>query len=87
MDIVLIVISGILGFFLLLIIGLLLYKQYLRYSTRIDTPNGISSLEQIELGDMKQWIFIRGMDQNNPVLIFLHGGPGEPSVGMSSSRR
>jgi pimeloyl-ACP methyl ester carboxylesterase len=64
-----------------------MYKQYLRYSTRIDTPNGISSLEEITLGDLKQWIFIRSMDQNNPVLIFLHGGPGEPTVGMSSCRR
>ncbi|MFW9768324.1 MAG: alpha/beta fold hydrolase [Candidatus Thorarchaeota archaeon] len=87
MDLFLIIIFGILGFLLFLIFGLLLYKQYLRYSTRIDTPNGISSLEKITLGGLKQWIFIRGMDQNNPVLIFLHGGPGEPSVGMSSSRR
>jgi pimeloyl-ACP methyl ester carboxylesterase len=75
------------GFFVLLFVGLLLYRQYLKYSTRIETPNGISSLEEITLGDLKQWIFIRGVDQNNPVLIFLHGGPGEPSVGMSSSRR
>jgi pimeloyl-ACP methyl ester carboxylesterase len=87
MDIALTIIIGRLGILLFLIIGLLLYKQYLRYSTRIDTPNGISSLEEITLGDLKQWIFIRGIDQNNPVLIFLHGGPGEPSVGMSSSRR
>ncbi|MFX1607006.1 MAG: alpha/beta fold hydrolase [Promethearchaeota archaeon] len=87
MDIVLLIVIGVLGVPLLLIIGLLLYKQYLRYSTRIETSNGISSLEEITLGGLKQWIFIRGMDQNNPVLIFLHGGPGEPSVGMSSSRR
>ncbi len=87
MNIVLLIIIGILGFFLLALFGLLLYKQYLKYTTRIDTPNGISSLEDITLGDLKQWIFIRGMDQENPVLIFLHGGPGEPSVGMSSSRR
>jgi len=87
MDIFLTIIIGILGFLLFLIIGLLLYKQYLRYTTRIDVPNGISSLEEITLGNLKQWIFIRGMDQNNPVMIFLHGGPGEPSVGMSSSRK
>ncbi|MFW9862164.1 MAG: alpha/beta fold hydrolase [Candidatus Thorarchaeota archaeon] len=87
MDIVLLIIIGISGILLLLVIGLLLYRQYLKYSTRIETPNGISSLEEITLGNLKQWIFIRGMDQNNPILIFLHGGPGEPSVGMSSSRR
>ena len=75
------------GLLFLFFISLLTYRTYLKNSTKIKTPNGISSLEEITLGDTKQWIFIRGADIKNPVLIFLHGGPGAPLFGMSSSRR
>jgi pimeloyl-ACP methyl ester carboxylesterase len=74
------------GLLLLIIISLPTYKIYLKYSTRIRASNGVSSLEEITLGGSKQWIFIRGTDQKNPILIFLHGGPGEPVLGISSSR-
>ena len=74
------------GLILLVFISLQVYRTYLKKSTEIETSNGISSLEEITLGDLKQWIFIRGTDQINPVLIFLHGGPGAPAMGMSSSR-
>jgi pimeloyl-ACP methyl ester carboxylesterase len=74
------------GLFLLISISLLVYRNRLRNATKIETANGISSLEEISLGGVKQWIFIRGTDQENPVLIFLHGGPGAPIPGISSAR-
>jgi len=87
LNIFLPIVISVAGLLFVLYIGLSLYRVYLRNSTKIETPNGISSLEEILLGDLKQWIFIRGIDQNNPILLFLHGGPGAPLLGMSSSRK
>ena len=74
------------GFLLIALIGLQAYRIYLENSTEIKTPNAINSLEEITLGGLKQWIFIRGADKSNPVMIFLHGGPGASAPGMPSSR-
>jgi pimeloyl-ACP methyl ester carboxylesterase len=31
----------------------------------------------VRIGAIDQWITIKGDDRNNPVVLFLHGGPGE----------
>ncbi|MCF7808639.1 MAG: alpha/beta hydrolase [Candidatus Marinimicrobia bacterium] len=43
-------------------------------------PGSISSLEQVELGGVAQWVLIRGTSPEKPILVFLHGGPGMPMM-------
>jgi pimeloyl-ACP methyl ester carboxylesterase len=38
----------------------------------------IISLEKITLGNITQWISIRAKNTHNPLLLYLHGGPGTP---------
>lgn len=47
-------------------------------------PEGISTRESVVIGGAKQSFFIASENKNNPVLLFLHGGPGSPEVGMHS---
>jgi len=51
----------------------------LKASHQIEYP-GIDSMETVKIGGINQCIYIRGKDINNPVLLFLHGGPGTPEM-------
>jgi pimeloyl-ACP methyl ester carboxylesterase len=43
----------------------------------ISSPNGIDEGSYVPIGGIEQWITVRGEDRNNPVLLFVHGGPGD----------
>lgn len=43
----------------------------------ITSPNGIDEARYVEVGGIQQWVTIRGEDRKNPVILFLHGGPGD----------
>lgn len=39
----------------------------------------------VTIGGIEQWVTIKGDDRNNPVVLFIHGGPGNPLSGLSDS--
>ena len=65
-----------LSLLVVLLVSLVIYSGIFPSTEAVSEERGIARLEEVELGGMKQWISIRGEDKNNPVLLWLHGGPG-----------
>ena len=42
----------------------------------IRTPTGVDEAMFVRIGGIDQWVEVRGKNRDNPVVLFLHGGPG-----------
>jgi pimeloyl-ACP methyl ester carboxylesterase len=53
------------------------WQHRIANAVRITSPNGIDEAKFIEVNGAEEWITIRGDHKDNPVILFLHGGPSE----------
>ena len=50
---------------------------------RVVAPNGVDETLTLTLGGARQVVNIRGADRNNPILLYIHGGPGSVEMPMA----
>lgn len=75
-----IVISSIIMLLVLAFVGIrVIYPSILRAVNHIEAP-GIDVMETVEIGGISQVLYFRGEDIDNPVILFLHGGPGSANI-------
>ncbi len=62
---------------ILIIIAFILVLHFIGSSINRKTPSkGINESMYVDINGTKQWINIYGENKDNPVLLYLHGGPG-----------
>lgn len=69
--------GSLLGLIVLFLLSIWIYSG--------NTPEGgtkIAKKDWAHIGGIKQGYFIRGENEQNPVILFLHGGPGSPELSM-----
>ena len=50
---------------------------------RLEGPHAVHESGYVPIGGRQQWIELRGQDRTNPVLLWVHGGPGLPVLPAS----
>jgi pimeloyl-ACP methyl ester carboxylesterase len=68
---------------LVIVIPIVIWWFLPERTPEIKSANGLAALEFIKLGDTEQCVLIRSQDINNPIILFLHGGPGMPMMYMA----
>jgi pimeloyl-ACP methyl ester carboxylesterase len=49
---------------------------FIYFAAPVTFSAAINSSEAVKIGGIKQWVKFQGVDDQAPVLLFLHGGPG-----------
>lgn len=65
--------------FMLLLIFCCLFMLFCCTSTP-KIKNGIAELRTLKIGSVQQTILIRGENIENPIILYLHGGPGSTEM-------
>jgi pimeloyl-ACP methyl ester carboxylesterase len=58
-----------------------------RLAIAITAPKGVQVERYVFIGGIPQWISVRGQDRDNPVMLFVHGGPGNAMSGLTYRRQ
>jgi pimeloyl-ACP methyl ester carboxylesterase len=78
-----IILLSLVGLILILVISAVSYRAIRQHQNAtalaIRAPNGIDEAMFVPIGGINQWITIRGQSRDNPVVLFVHGGPGTPT--------
>jgi pimeloyl-ACP methyl ester carboxylesterase len=64
----------------IIVIALIIFLVRPAYTPSIKGNNSVSELVQINVGGQFQTLSIRGTNKDNPIVLFLHGGPGLPQI-------
>ncbi|MDF2699200.1 MAG: proline iminopeptidase [Haloplasmataceae bacterium] len=59
------------------------YSNNILKSQAITSSEGINQEEIVTIGGIEQYLYIRGLDTFNPIILILHGGPGSPMTPLS----
>ena len=64
---------------------LVLVYSFKSFTVPILESGSVAKLTRIEVNGDQQYLLIRGRSRENPVLLFVHGGPGMPAMFLAHS--
>lgn len=58
------------------------YTPLIKNTGGANRQRSISELSKIKIGDSSQWVLIRSENIDNPIILFVHGGPGTSQLAL-----